>query len=171
MFVRDLVLPVEIGAYAHERGHTQRVRFNVDVEVSASRGRRHALVFSYDVIMDAIKIILAAGHVELVETIAERLAESVLLHERVRAVEVQVEKLDIARRARRREPSTRTRGSRAPRPHERRWSSSSAAASALAAACRWIAALRRGSGADDAGSGRRSLRRRGARGAAGDGLR
>jgi dihydroneopterin aldolase len=31
----------------------------------------------------------------LVETIAERLAESLLLHERVRAVTVQVEKLDI----------------------------------------------------------------------------
>ena len=32
----------------------------------------------------------------MVETIAERLAESVLLHERVRAVKVQVEKLDVA---------------------------------------------------------------------------
>ena len=45
--------------------------------------------------MDAIKIILAAGHVELVETIAERLAESVLSHERVHAVGVEVEKLDV----------------------------------------------------------------------------
>ncbi|MFM8646410.1 MAG: dihydroneopterin aldolase, partial [Methylocystis sp.] len=34
--------------------------------------------------------------IALVETIAERLAESVLLHERVRSVVVQVEKLDVA---------------------------------------------------------------------------
>jgi (5-formylfuran-3-yl)methyl phosphate synthase len=53
-------------------------------------------VFSYDVIMDAIKMILAGGHITMVETIAERLAETVLLHERVRAVRVQVEKLDVA---------------------------------------------------------------------------
>jgi dihydroneopterin aldolase len=46
--------------------------------------------------MDAIKVILGGGHIALVETIAERLAESVLLHERVRVVSVQVEKLDVA---------------------------------------------------------------------------
>jgi len=96
VFVRDLVVPIEIGAYGFERGHTQRVRFNVDVDVASVSGpddMRSA--FSYDVVMDAIKILLAAGHFELVETLAERLAESVLLHERVRAVTVQVEKLDV----------------------------------------------------------------------------
>jgi dihydroneopterin aldolase len=46
--------------------------------------------------MDAIKMILASGHIELVETIAERLAELVLRHERVQGVTVQVEKLDVA---------------------------------------------------------------------------
>jgi (5-formylfuran-3-yl)methyl phosphate synthase len=97
VFVRDLVLPVEIGAYGFERGHAQRVRFNVDVEVSRVTGPDDMrVVFSYDVIMDAIKIILAAGHVELVETIAERLAESVLLHERARAITIEVAKLDVA---------------------------------------------------------------------------
>jgi (5-formylfuran-3-yl)methyl phosphate synthase len=96
VFVRDLVVPVEIGAYGFERGHTQRVRFNVDVDVASVAGPDDMrAVFSYDVVMDAIKILLAAGHVELVETLAERLAESVLLHERVRAVTVQVEKLDV----------------------------------------------------------------------------
>ena len=97
VFVRDLVMPVEIGAYAFERGHAQRVRFNVDVEVFRVSGADDMrAAFSYDVVMDAIKIILASGHIELVETIAERLAESVLLHERVSAVGVEVEKLDVA---------------------------------------------------------------------------
>jgi len=96
VFVRDLVMPVEIGAYGFERGHAQRVRFNVDVEVYRIAGPDDMrMAFSYDVIMDAIKIILAEGHIELVETIAERLAESVLLHERVDAISVEVEKLDV----------------------------------------------------------------------------
>jgi len=97
VFVRDLVMQVEIGAYGFERGHTQRVRFCVDAEVYRNIGPDDMrCVFSYDVIMDAIKIILASGHIELVETIAERFADSLLLHERVHAVEVQVEKLDVA---------------------------------------------------------------------------
>ncbi|MBL1256821.1 (5-formylfuran-3-yl)methyl phosphate synthase [Methylocystis sp. Sn-Cys] len=97
VFLHDYVLPMEVGAYAHEYGHTQRVRFNVDAEVTrAEISDDMRAVFSYDVIMDAIKMILASGHVAMVETIAERLAESVLLHERVRAVTVQVEKLDVA---------------------------------------------------------------------------
>jgi len=97
VFLRDYIVPVEIGAYAHEHGHTQRVRFNVEAEVMRANGADDMRsVFSYDVIMDAIKMILAAGHIELVETIAERLAENVLLHARVRAVTVQVEKLDVA---------------------------------------------------------------------------
>ncbi|WP_457795925.1 (5-formylfuran-3-yl)methyl phosphate synthase [Methylocystis sp. S23] len=97
VFLHDYVVPMEVGAYAHEYGHTQRVRFNVDAEVSrveVSDDMR--AVFSYDVIMDAIKMILSGGHIAMVETIAERLAESVLLHERVRSVTVQVEKLDVA---------------------------------------------------------------------------
>jgi len=98
VFVRDLVIPVEIGAYDFERGRTQRVRFNVDVDVTrvSAAGDDMRNVFSYDVVMDAIKMILASGHIELVETIAERLAELVLRHERVQAVSVQVEKLDVA---------------------------------------------------------------------------
>jgi (5-formylfuran-3-yl)methyl phosphate synthase len=97
VFLHDYVLPMEVGAYAHEYGHTQRVRFNVDAEVSrAAVSDDMRAVFSYDVIMDAIKMILSGGHIAMVETIAELLAESVLLHERVKSVTVQVEKLDVA---------------------------------------------------------------------------
>ena len=97
VFLHDYVVPTEIGAYASELGRTQRVRFNVDAEVSRVTVLDDMRsVFSYDVIVDAIKVILGGGgHIVLVETIAERLAESLLLHERVRAVTVQVEKLDI----------------------------------------------------------------------------
>jgi dihydroneopterin aldolase len=96
VFLHDYVVPTEIGAYASEHGRSQRVRFNVDAEVSRVTVLDDMRsVFSYDVIVDAIKVILGGGHIVLVETIAERLAESLLLHERVRAVTIQVEKLDI----------------------------------------------------------------------------
>ena len=97
IFVRDFVLPVRIGAYAHERGKPQNVRFNV--EVTAARPARAAAdmrhVLSYDVIMDAIRLVVAREHIALVEALAERIAEFLLAHPRVVSVTVRVEKLEL----------------------------------------------------------------------------
>ena len=97
VFVHDLVLPVSIGAYDFERNRTQRVRFNIDVDVR--RAGHHAEdmrdVFSYDLVVDAIRLILSRGHVDLVETLAERIADALLAHPRVDCANVRIEKLDV----------------------------------------------------------------------------
>jgi len=97
IFVRDFVLPVRIGAYAHERDKLQRVRFNVDVEVlrPARPSADMRDVFSYDVVTDGIRMIVAQEHIALLETLAERIAALVLAHARVSGVTVRAEKLDI----------------------------------------------------------------------------
>ena len=97
IFVRDFVLPVRIGAYASERGHPQRVRFNVDVDLRRLDHVSESLadVLSYDVITDGIAMIVANEHIGLAETLAERVAALALAHPRVARVNVRVEKLDI----------------------------------------------------------------------------
>jgi (5-formylfuran-3-yl)methyl phosphate synthase len=97
IFVRDLVLPVRIGAYAHERWHPQQVRFNVDVFVGRTERPAEDMrdVFSYDVIIDGIRMIVAQGHVALTEMLAEWIAALLLSHARVMAVVVRVEKLEV----------------------------------------------------------------------------
>jgi dihydroneopterin aldolase len=97
IFVRDFVLPVRIGAYAHERDRLQRVRFNVDVAV---RRPAHAIedmrdVLSYDIITDGIRMVAAQEDIALLETLAERIAAVVLSHARAAGVTVRVEKLDV----------------------------------------------------------------------------
>ena len=52
-------------------------------------------VISYDLVTDGISLILAEGHIGLVETLAERVAAMALAHPRVTRVIVRVEKLDI----------------------------------------------------------------------------
>ena len=52
-------------------------------------------VFSYDLITDGIRAIVAQGHIHLVETLAERIAASVLAHPQIRSVTVRVEKLEV----------------------------------------------------------------------------
>lgn len=97
VFVHDLVLPVSIGAYDFERGKTQRVRFCIDVDIRRSAYHAEDMrdVFSYDVVVDAIRLLLSRGHVDLVETLAERIADALLAYPRVYRVIARVEKLDV----------------------------------------------------------------------------
>ncbi len=97
IFVHDLIMPVRIGAYAHEQEKPQRVRFNVDVTIARAGHTAEDMrdVFSYDLIMDGIRIIVAQGHIPLVETLAERIADLLLGHPRVFGVTVRVEKLEV----------------------------------------------------------------------------
>jgi 7,8-dihydroneopterin aldolase/epimerase/oxygenase len=104
MFIRDLVLVASIGVYAHEHDAPQRVRINVDLAVTEEDQRlsRSAVgqddlsrVVDYEAIVNRVRGIVAAGHVQLVETLAERLCEACLADPRVHTARVRVEKLDI----------------------------------------------------------------------------
>jgi dihydroneopterin aldolase len=97
IFVHDFVLPVRIGAYAREHDKPQNVRFNVDVKVLRASHAPEDMrdVFSYDLITDSIRMIVAQEHIALVEMLAERIAAVVLTHPRVASATVRVEKLDV----------------------------------------------------------------------------
>jgi dihydroneopterin aldolase len=95
--VRDYTRAVEIGAFRTERGVTQRIRFNVVLEVShhtAAQDDDVDKVISYDTITEAIEAELAAERVNLLETLAERVAARVLADPRAVRVFVRIEKLD-----------------------------------------------------------------------------
>ena len=97
VFVHDLVLDVEIGVYTHEKGVTQRVRFSVDVDVlpaTLAVEDNIERVLDYDMIIAAIKAIIASGHIHLAETLAEEVAAGCLAHPRAGRVKVKIEKLD-----------------------------------------------------------------------------
>jgi (5-formylfuran-3-yl)methyl phosphate synthase len=96
VFVDDLVLPVFIGTYARERDAPQKVRFAVTASVMRTSRTAEDMrdVFSYDLITDGIRMLIASGHIPLVETLAERIAAMVLNHPRVTKVVVRVQKLE-----------------------------------------------------------------------------
>lgn len=98
ILVRDLVLKCLIGIHAHELLAPQRVRVNVDMAVYEQAGPLSddiANVVSYEDTIEGIKRMLAEGHINLVETLAEKIAELCLSDQRVRSVRVRVEKLDV----------------------------------------------------------------------------
>ena len=96
IFVRDFLVEAEIGAYDFERGARQRVAFDVEAFVRrAGDATDLRAIFSYDVIMDAIRLVVAQGHHEFVEGLAEAVAARVLAHPRVRKVQIVARKLDV----------------------------------------------------------------------------
>lgn len=97
VFVRDLVLTCSIGVHVHERKGPQRVRINLDMAVreTGAVGDDLANVVCYDTIVARVRLIAGAGHLNLVETLAERIADMCLEDPRVRMARVRVEKLDV----------------------------------------------------------------------------
>jgi dihydroneopterin aldolase len=105
VFLRDLVLSASIGIYPHEHAARQRVRINIDLGVEDDGARalsrvrvgRDELsrVVDYEKVANTVRGIVGAGHVRLVETLAERIAEACLVDARVHLARVRVEKLDI----------------------------------------------------------------------------
>ena len=95
--LRDHIVEVEIGAFQTERGTTQRVRFNVVVEVTPLTGPIDDdvdRILSYDRVTEAIRHELAAERLNLLETLAERVAERILLEPQAVRAFVRIEKLD-----------------------------------------------------------------------------
>ncbi|MDQ7260403.1 dihydroneopterin aldolase [Paracoccus sp. PS-1] len=95
--LRDYILSAEIGAFQTERGHPQRLRFNIDVELAT-----HVVgvndevdrILSYDILTGAVAAGLADRRYDLLETLAEKIAAQILAHPRAAQVSVTVEKLD-----------------------------------------------------------------------------
>lgn len=98
VFVRDLTLPALIGVHRHEKDGRQRVRLNIDMEVLEGEQAiqdRLSDVVCYEEIVSTVRDIVAAGHINLVETLAELTAAKCLEDIRVKKVRVRVEKLDV----------------------------------------------------------------------------
>ena len=95
--IRDYIKEVEIGAFQVERDLTQRVKFNVVVEVSASTSSSSDDVddiLSYDMIIEAIDEQLNFERLNLLETLADRVSEQILSHQQAIRVFIRIEKLD-----------------------------------------------------------------------------
>jgi len=101
VFVRDLDLMAKIGIYEHEKIEPQRIVVNIDLSVKEGSGDDDiGHVVSYEIVVKKVEAIIAEGHINLVETLCERIAASCLKDRRVMAARVRVEKPDIIANAR-----------------------------------------------------------------------
>jgi dihydroneopterin aldolase len=97
VFVRDLVLSARIGVYQHEKLGTQRVRINLELICTEHPAINDDLnnVVNYAELVAQVRAIVDAGHINLVETLADRIAQACLDDRRVQTAKVRIEKLDV----------------------------------------------------------------------------
>ncbi|WP_413873951.1 dihydroneopterin aldolase [Albidovulum sp.] len=97
--LRDHIVTAEIGAFQHERGREQRLRFNVVVELAPQDRPGDDdvdRILSYDRLTEAIAAELRAERLNLLETLAERIAARILAEPQAARVFLRIEKLDLA---------------------------------------------------------------------------
>jgi dihydroneopterin aldolase len=103
VFVKDLALKALLGIYPEEKTKPQRIIVNIDLSVKEGDdpvSDNIKNVVSYEIVVKKVERIVAQGHVNLIETLAELIAIACLEDKRVMAARVRIEKPDVIRNAR-----------------------------------------------------------------------
>jgi 7,8-dihydroneopterin aldolase/epimerase/oxygenase len=103
VFVSNLEVLTIIGVHDAEKRAPQRVIATVDLKVretGQTRTDRLVDVLDYAEVVRLVERLTRQGHVNLLETLAERIAEGCLADGRVLAVRVRLEKPDVIPNAR-----------------------------------------------------------------------
>lgn len=99
LFLRDYQVMSNIGVHDFEKQGEQRVLFNVDlfIPLAASTPEEDELseVVDYDFIRSTIDARVAQGHIQLQETLCDDIARALLMHPKVRGVQVSTRKPDV----------------------------------------------------------------------------
>lgn len=98
VFVDGYELVGSVGVYEHERRYEQRIVVSLDLEVVDHYDGvcdELGAVYDYDAAIRAVRATVESRHFNLLETLAERIAEACLEDAQVLAVKVRIAKPDI----------------------------------------------------------------------------
>ncbi len=99
IFLRNYTTKVHIGVYENEKQTQQLMRFNIDIYVLLSdctpSNDQLDEVLDYDIMQQTITQCTQAKHINLQETICDDIARKLLQQEKIQAVRVTTEKLDV----------------------------------------------------------------------------
>lgn len=95
VFIHGLVLEASIGLYDEEKLKKQPVEISVDMDLLPIDGAaQQDTIVCYDMLSQKIRELVNAGHIYLVETLAEKVADICLAEPRVFRVAVSIGKPD-----------------------------------------------------------------------------
>lgn len=105
VFVRQLRLQAWIGLYRHEKIAPQTIELDLEIALPAGgavfKSGRVADTIDYGVVVERIRALLAKERFGLVESLAERIADTILREFNSPRVKVSIAKLGVLRDAQR----------------------------------------------------------------------
>jgi 7,8-dihydroneopterin aldolase/epimerase/oxygenase len=97
VFVRDFEIVASVGVFEHEKRYEQRILLSADLAVRDDYdgvSDRLEDVLDYSTLVEGIALLVQQEHVNLLETLAERIARHCLADQRVESVRIRIEKPD-----------------------------------------------------------------------------
>ena len=96
IIIKDLIVNTKFGYYEKEKKKNQRLRFNIEIEVFMLPINDKSIknIIDYDKIIKIVEIILSK-HINFLETLSEEICSEVLKDQRVKNINLQIDKLDI----------------------------------------------------------------------------
>ena len=94
--IRDLTLSCLIGVYDEERARRQRIRLNLEFDVTPRRPSADAIeeTVDYSKLIASVRQVCLESRLLLLETLAARIADGCFFDPRVQAARIRIEKLD-----------------------------------------------------------------------------
>ena len=101
--INELTLDAFIGIHDFEKKKKQKIAISLSLEVNDNiSGIEHKIenFVSYEHIVADIKSILKSGHVDLLETLGEKIVDLCFTDERVMTIKLKLEKLEVFKETR-----------------------------------------------------------------------
>lgn len=98
IFIDNLIVQAFIGIHQHEKDSCQKLSINIELTVPDNlKNIKDNInnVVSYEKIVGDIKAIFKKGHIELLETLSEEIAEVCLKDKRVVDAKIRINKLEV----------------------------------------------------------------------------
>ena len=103
ILINDLTLDAFIGIHDFEKKKKQKIAISLSLDVNDNiSGIEHKIenFVSYEHIVADIKSILMSGHIDLLETLGEKIVDLCFTDERVMTIKLKLEKLEVFKETR-----------------------------------------------------------------------
>lgn len=97
IFLRELFREVDIGIHAHEIGHPQRLRFDIEVLTlgSVPISDRITDVVDYEYLLESIEDSISGTRLSLLESLGSRILDKLMIPLQVHEASIKITKMDI----------------------------------------------------------------------------
>ena len=98
IFLRELFREVDIGIHAHEIGHPQKLRFDIEVSIPGSeppKTDRITDVINYEYLLDSVEDSINGSRLSLIESLGSRILDRLMVPLQVSEASVRITKMDV----------------------------------------------------------------------------